>query len=311
MARNKGTDARLEDALKDDGTGSAKTASAASEEIEEVSIDDDEPEDVAAAGGDEPRGGRDEKKRERGRAFAADLQRERQEKEELRAQNERLLQLAERVSARGPAERQGDDLENDSEIKALKAKQAELKERRQLLGERFEYRRKTMTREEEEKMVAEAERIDEEIFDARAGIRDRIRELKTPKSNVPEEVGYIRSKYHHVVRNTDALRYAQGEYLRLIAKGRPASGETFEQSLREAEREFRLGSTDVSESQRSKFTSASGGGGGGGGGPRTIKMTPERKKMADAAYSHIKNEAERYTKWAKVHGPKILEREKR
>jgi hypothetical protein len=297
----------LEDALKEKPPEEGKSSSAAAtsnDEVEEIPVDsDDDDEEPAAASPS-----RDDKKRERGRRFSEEKVQAERERDELRQQNERLLRVLESQRPSGQPASTGPDM------KDIEERRQKLTEDRRLVAERIAYLGNKITPEQEKEIIDRVSKIDDELYDLRAEKRERQKQAsERSKPQVPEEVGYIRSKFHHVLRNGDAARYAQGEYLRLRAKGHPDGPETFERSLQEAEREFRLGNTDVSRGQRDKYSGApsGAGGNGGSGGPRTIRMTPDRMKQADAAFPHIKDEKKRYEHFAKTVGPKILAREKR
>jgi len=308
MARSK---SKLEAALDDKGPGEAPAKSSAPEEIEEVEIPEEGDDDE---GGGEPqaeaRETREDRKRDRGRRYNEERERDREEREQLRAQNERLIREIE-ASRRSAPPPQPKSLDEDEQIKRLNERRLKLIEDRKLLGERIALYGGKMSDAQQDDILKKAEAIDDELYEARAEIRERKRELTTPKKEeLPEAITYMRAKYHHVLRVPAAARYAHGIYNTLVAKGKPESPDTIEDAYREAEREFRLGNTDASAGQRAKYTGGTiGGGGGSNTGPRTLKMTEDRKRNADAMFPQIKDERKRYEMYAKKVGPKILARE--
>jgi hypothetical protein len=64
------------------------------------------------------------------------------------------------------------------------------------------------------------------------------------------------------------------------------------------------------ESQRARFTAPPRGRTGGEREPVTIRMTSELRRMANAKYSHIKDEDKRYKMWASKEGRSLLGEDK-
>jgi hypothetical protein len=118
----------------------------------------------------------------------------------------------------------------------------------------------------------------------------------------------IRARNADVYAKPAAVLYAEGEFRKLRAMGKPDSQETLDMAMGAARRAFGMTKEPApTESQRARFagpprgqTSASGNGGG------TIRMTPELRRMANAKYSHIKDEEKRYKMWANKEGRALL-----
>ena len=228
------------------------------------------------------------------------------------SQNERLLRELELTRRQPAATEKAPSFEDDEKVKEIRSRAERLRRERRLLGERIALRGDKMSSEEQEKIIREADEIDEQIYETRADLRDRKAELSRPREDPRDEViSHLRSKYHHVLRNPSAARFALGTYQMLVARGKSEGPDTVEEAYREAEREFRLGTGhEASAGQRAKYAGTPvGSASGGRDAPRTIRMTEERKKQADAAFGHIKDEAKRYEMFAKKVGPRILERE--
>lgn len=107
-----------------------------------------------------------------------------------------------------------------------------------------------------------------------------------------------------------AVQFSRGEFQKLLAMGEPDSAATVKKAMDATRVAFNIGrSTAPTESQRARFVAPPRGGNGGGGGsegPTSIKMTKEFRGMADAAYPEIKDDKERYRKWANGPGREFL-----
>ena len=102
--------------------------------------------------------------------------------------------------------------------------------------------------------------------------------------------------------------YADGVQKQLVATGaQPYSQDTIDKSMDAAERQFRLGKykngvPQTPSPQMRERLQGSPRGGGSGGGEKSegqVVMTKEMRKMANAAYGHIKDEGKRYKAWYK------------
>lgn len=117
----------------------------------------------------------------------------------------------------------------------------------------------------------------------------------------------IRNQYSDVYSNPRAVQYAEGEYRKAIALGKKDGRETLDEAMNSARRAFRMAREPApSESQRSRFSGAPRGRSGGEREPQTVRMTPELRSMANAKYSHLKNEDDRYKAWANNEGKRML-----
>lgn len=124
-----------------------------------------------------------------------------------------------------------------------------------------------------------------------------------------ETMNQLTSRHPDVMGNKKAFQYAEG-----MARMRQAEGEAFGHDLvddvmEKTRKHFEMGKYKNGVPNEQAYASP---GKGGGGGVKTggkIRMTASMRRLADHAYPHIKNEKERWTKWAKTAGKSFLERE--
>jgi hypothetical protein len=104
------------------------------------------------------------------------------------------------------------------------------------------------------------------------------------------------------------VAYAEGEFRKLRATGRPDSQETLDLAMNAARRAFNLTKEPPpSDVQKSRFAGSPRGQGAPGREPGVVRMTPELRRMANAKYSHVKDEEARYKLWANKEGKMLLE----
>ncbi len=115
---------------------------------------------------------------------------------------------------------------------------------------------------------------------------------------------------HGDVLGDDRKRmYCDGVWKQLRARGREDDWETMAEAADETRKAFGMRTKRAqmpSESYKSKLASVSRGAGPSGGGSRTVTMGTAEKKMANAMFAHMPNEAERYKHWAATAGRKLL-----
>lgn len=245
---------------------------------------------------------RADKKRERGTM--------REENERLRKENEetklRLARLEGAYMARQT--RDSTDEEDDGEAE-FEARYAEMQKQhtdayRQLLAKghnatqadkdeyqrlsaKIERQRIEMTAERlmEKRMAAQAQRTSQEVMRAQ-----------------------IRTRHGDVYEKPAAVAYAEGEFRKLRATGKPDSQETLDLAMNAARRAFGLSKEPPpSDVQKSRFAGSPRGQAAPGREPGVVRMTPELRRMANAKYSHVKDEEARYKLWANKEGKALLE----
>lgn len=118
----------------------------------------------------------------------------------------------------------------------------------------------------------------------------------------------IRTRHEDVYQKPAAVAYAEGEFRKLRATGKPDSAETLDLAMNAARRAFGLSKEPApTETQKSRFTGSPRGQAAPGREPGVVRMTPELRRMANAKYSHVKSEEERYKLWANKEGRTLLD----
>lgn len=118
----------------------------------------------------------------------------------------------------------------------------------------------------------------------------------------------IRTRHEDVYAKPQAVAYAEGEFRKLRATGKPDSQETLDLAMNAARRAFGLSKEPPpSDVQKSRFTGSPRGQAVPGREPGVVRMTPELRRMANAKYSHVKDEEARYKLWANREGKMLLE----
>lgn len=129
----------------------------------------------------------------------------------------------------------------------------------------------------------------------------RVAQVEAFKANLMQ-------RYPDVVRSPQALLYAEGEQRKAAARGQdPWSPTVIDAAMQAAERDILNKRPQQSRTPdpvlRDRLAAPPRGASGGGGreeGPRQVTMTKEMRKMANAAFPHIKDEAKRYSTWYKA-----------
>lgn len=121
----------------------------------------------------------------------------------------------------------------------------------------------------------------------------------------------LRADNPDVFGHANALAYANAEFMRLRAIGRPDNRATFNAAMNAARVQFKLrpATEAPSERQKAALSGAPRGRGAGGGGDAggEIVMTPGFRAIARAKFPGLP-EKEAYSKWAQTVGPKLLKR---
>lgn len=137
------------------------------------------------------------------------------------------------------------------------------------------------------------------------------RETQDPQARMRDAIQF---QYSDVYGNDRAREWAKGRYYTLIAdpiNPRREGPETVKEALEEARVKFGLTGRPVNGSEREKFAGTGRGGGGSERGPITkITMTKGQEKLADVAYSHIKDKELRHKMWAAKAGKRMAEKQR-
>lgn len=120
-------------------------------------------------------------------------------------------------------------------------------------------------------------------------------------------------RHPELAANQAAQLYADGEWRKLIAGGKPNDYGTMEEALEEADKKFRFGKhkngaqpkpdTALREKLQGEARGATA---ATADPPKSIKMTRGLQKLADKAFGHIKDPVQRYEKWAKTVGAQLI-----
>lgn len=177
------------------------------------------------------------------------------------------------------------------------------------LHEDYTARAGRLTQREEQEFFDRAERLE---IEKGTLIADRRNAMLAPQRETEARVAELRNRHPDVFANPAALRYAQGEWNKLQALGRPDNRETVDQAFQEA-RERVLGVRPApDQSTRQRLS---------GMGSRTAGNSPSQRsagsiqmpkggvydRMARAAFPKL-DPAEARQKWANTVGRGILEK---
>ena len=245
---------------------------------------------------------RADKKRERGTM--------REENERLRRENEetktRLARLEGAFMARQVKDNtdEGDDGEAEFEQKYAELQRQHTEAYRQLLA-----RGHNVTQQEKDDYQRLSAKIERQRIEMTA---ERLIEKRQAhhSARTGQEVmrAAIRARHGDVYQKPAAVAYAEGEFRKLRATGKPDSAETLDAAMNAARRAFGLSREPApSEAQKSRFAGPPRGQAVPGREPGVVRMTPELRRMANAKYSHVKDEEARYKLWANKEGRALLE----
>ena len=285
--------------------------------IEPADDDDDKDDEKQAAGKPEEtpeqKASRRERRQERKRIHdaleeeRAARQRTEREFQEHRARTDREIAImrAERLAEQAKKEPAEDPVKKAvapvrAEMRAL------LSEWRGMSDEQQAANRDSYTTKMEE--------LEDRLADARAEaiISKRAPTQQSQQRQMSGVEVMLRTEYPALFapQNAQAARWAERRYDLLVAEGQQEGPHLSKQCAQEALEKYGLGGnggngrSQANDVDRRRHISISRGGREGGGTePKTVVMTREYRQMADAAYSHIKDQKERYATWAREVGP--------
>lgn len=275
--------------------------------------DDDAPEPAVVADGNEPKSTRRQRRQERGRELveAANRRAEAAERQ-AQATTQALQQLASRpviAQVQQPAQ-QGPD---PYEVEAYQLRQYQVG-----LQERFN----AAAQRGDQQMVAQ---LQQEAFelkerqDANTYVRN-VRRYGLPQQAqqpqmTPDQVqaisdrGYAQRRMNEehpdIVSDAQATRVFLSRYNERLAMGEPDDWSTLNKAADEARARLRKpprGGLPVPDAGRRARLSGTSTGAAATGQRKMVKMTVDRQRMADIAFSHIKDPAKRYQHWANTAG---------
>lgn len=114
-------------------------------------------------------------------------------------------------------------------------------------------------------------------------------------------------KYPEVYSNQKAFEYAKATWARRLALGESQSNALADEVMSETMNAFKLGSKPAPTASDRARLSGLPAAGSGGGKPSGIVMTPELKKMAEAAHPDMP-QAEAWKQWANGPGKRLREK---
>jgi hypothetical protein len=159
---------------------------------------------------------------------------------------------------------------------------------------------------------ADAERLNKQWLEL--GDKRVLALMPKPRPQEDPLMSHMRAKHIDVMSNPVAKMFAQGEYTRRVAMagGRISQADhvkVFEEAMDAARRQYKIGkpapSPATSDTAKAKYEAPPRGGSGSGSGPRTMTLSKEERKMANAKYAHIPDETKRYQMWAKTVGTRL------
>jgi hypothetical protein len=214
--------------------------------------------------------------------------------------------IASQVQQNLQAQQQGDPFEY--ELQRIRREQTELAELYHAKRSKGE-----LTAEQDREYRSRAQDLEDRRVDV---IAERKIRQRAPQQGLTEQqvvIANLRAQNPDVFGNQRTTTHAVAVYQQLVAQGFPQDMETANEAIERTREAFSLPSRSGSgrrrepaptPSQRERYAgSPAGGAGAGRAEPRanTVKITPEVRIMADAAFPHIKDPVARLQKW--VNGP--------
>lgn len=148
--------------------------------------------------------------------------------------------------------------------------------------------------------------LEERIFQARLK-----RSQPQAQPQLDQGALVMTARFADIYSDEKMRNWAMGRLYQRMAEGRQDSMDLRDEVADETRRQFRKGpykGVEPSAHQRSAHSGAPRGGSAQQPSrPKSVKMTPEIKAMANAAYSHIPDEKKRYEMWVKANGKQYLE----
>jgi hypothetical protein len=287
------------------------------EEDEELSLDDDEEE-----GDDEAEPAEQLTRKERRRNRLREVQEKARAAEERAEAAERAYQAmleaqeqqrtAEPVQHEHPAQR-----DYDAEYKAKWDEQQRVADYANMLNEKYERQGQRMPKEEYDQLLAYAQRLEQDrqrIQYERFHAEKQPQQRQQPAPVVHPVVRAMHAEFPDVFTDPLAKEQVKINYKRALREGKPDNPDTLRAAVIEA-RHQHLGvkppAPKPTANAKAKFTGSGSGGQAGQRGAdapkNVVMMTKEMKRMADAAYPHIEDNAKRWKTWAKTAGVKSME----
>jgi len=169
----------------------------------------------------------------------------------------------------------------------------------------------TLTPEKSKEMMGRARQLDEKKHELISERTNRRNGVGQPDPNTATKQ-MLQARYFDIANNPNVYRWAIGRLQQRIAEGANNNDlSVMDDVADEARERFKIGRRNgnpPSEATRNRHTGApTGMTSASKERPRSIKMTPVFRAMANAYGLHIKNDAERYKHWVNGPGKKMLE----
>lgn len=115
-------------------------------------------------------------------------------------------------------------------------------------------------------------------------------------------------KHPEVYKHPQAFEYAKATFQRRLALGESSTNQMVDEIMEETKTQFRLGAKPApTASDRARLSGLPAAGSGGGGKAPGVALTPELRKMAEAAYPEL-SQAEAHKKWTNGVGRRLREK---
>lgn len=238
--------------------------------------------------------------------------------EALAAQQNQLMRQM--LQAQQPREPQVDQRRQiEEEYEAVELDLIDLRSRYSQRAAQYHQQGMEMPREEMRQFIAKQRDLEfrKHNLIGEQFVRERNYGAPDPRmQQIQMEKEIIRVQNQDVFNSRPAQIHADYAFKRMLAEGKPDSLATLQAAVAEARQVvLKKGSPQKpSQNQKAKYTGASTGAGGPareGGGVPVIKVSPEGRRMADAAFSHIKDDKKRYEAWGRLMYQKEQERRRK
>lgn len=290
-----------DDADDDDRGGERTTRSRERTGVELVQLDDDDPTDLDI---DPP--SRRGRRAARGGLHAA---------YEGQIQQNARLQARLELLEQGQRGQQQADPDGDGDVEDLEADIEELEEKQERLVKSYEAGKANLSADEVAELRKEARSNERDLRDAQFEVNMKRHGLGKQQSASEVRQAALRAQF--TTRNPDIYASEPARQL-MVAKYQiarelrqePDSMELHDRCCEEVREELRMeprgGRGRPSDADRRQTSGVPRSGGHGRAGRRSVKMTDERKDMADIAFSHITDRKKRHNAWAQSVGASLV-----
>lgn len=159
-----------------------------------------------------------------------------------------------------------------------------------------------------------------ELIDQQKGLERRGQELVWEQMDRRKEANrdpqkdtmdQLTGRHPDVMSDPKAFQWAEGRARMRRAEGEEFNHDLVDSVMEETRKHFSMGKYKGGVPNEEAYATRGGGGNGKGNVSKTVKMTPQMRRQADYAFSHISDPGKRYKAWAQTAGKAFLEREAR